>query len=335
MPLVVGSIRLKPVITPCYCHMVLNLCLGVSLKILACSGILLHHVAASILRWFIILFIIVMWCVSAVFSHFFPKAQSVAISVSESRRGCCQAGSTDEMWSGAGRRRAIGSDQARGWARVWSASPSADWTCHPAGVVPASYPADDYSVSKLTLCWTFLSPTICVSTVGKKEVDDWADYQKLFFAFRGRWPILPHIFILLRLIFILIEKHRSKYFRPNTNFHTCCVEANIWSFHCVHETYVLPSWLLNLRIVAVIKLVFWLSYFIWPWNCEHEYFLQLGENSWLIYFFFHWSLFLIWPWRVWGRVIVYPPSWMFVAPVWICVALMRGLVCRSWKYLSP
>ena len=24
------------------------------------------------------------------------------------------------------------------------------------------------------------------------------------------------------------------------------------------------------------------------------------------------------------RVIVYPPSWMFVAPVWICVALMRG-----------
>ena len=191
-----------------------NLCLGVSLKILA----MFYHVAASILRWFIILFIIVMWCVSAVFSHFFPKAQSVAISVSESRRGCCQAGSTDEMWSGAGRRRAIGSDQARGWARVWSASPSADWTCHPAGVVPASYPADDYSVSKLTLCWTFLSPTICVSTVGKKEVDDWADYQKLFFAFRGRWPILPHIFILLHLIFILIEKHRSKYFRPSTHF---------------------------------------------------------------------------------------------------------------------
>ena len=122
---------------------------------------------------------------------------------------------------------------------------------------------------------------------------------------------------------------------PAHIFHTCCVEANIWSFHCVHETYVLPSWLLNLRIVAVIKLVFWLSYFIWPWNCEHEYFLQLGENSWLIYFFFHWSLFLIWPWRVWGRVIVYPPSWMFVAPVWISVALMRGLVCRSWKYLSP
>ena len=210
------------------------------------------------------------------FSHFFPKAQSVAISVSESRRGCCQAGSTDEMWSGAGRRRAIGSDQARGWARVWSASPSADWTCHPAGVGPAFYPADDYSVSKLTLCWTFLSPTICVSTVGKKEVDDWADYQKLFFAFRGRWPILPHIFILLHLIFVLIEKHRSKYFRPNTNFHTCCVEANIWSFHCVHETYVLPSWLLNLRIVAVIKLVFWLSYFIWPWNCEHEYFFATG-----------------------------------------------------------
>ena len=170
-------------------------------------------------RWYQLAFLL---CVPP--TYFFSCAISCHIVPQKSEP--LQPGSTDQIGSGQGGGRLlrpIASDQDGGWARrLINSDQHPLWSTHHLLTERVTHPSflhtDDYSVSKLTLCWTFLSPTICVSTVGKKEVDDWADYQKLFFAFRGRWSILPHIFILLRLIFILIEKHRSKYFRPSTHF---------------------------------------------------------------------------------------------------------------------
>ena len=128
---------------------------------------------------------IVVGCVSGFFSSFFSTNAISCNIVSEIWRSCCllavRLNGSDVI-----RVQEEPSDRIRLELQLsfWSASPSADCPCHPPGLVGPFYPPDDYSVSKLTLCRTFLSSHY-LCAVGKKEVDDWADYQKLFF--RGQF----------------------------------------------------------------------------------------------------------------------------------------------------
>ena len=123
-------------------------------------------------RWYQLAFLL---CVPP--TYFFSCAISCHIVPQKSEP--LQPGSTDQIGSGQGGGRLlrpIASDQDGGWARrLINSDQHPLWSTHHLLTERVTHPsflhADDYSVSKLTLCWTFLSPTICARARRKLMIE--------------------------------------------------------------------------------------------------------------------------------------------------------------------